>query len=199
MKMSFFIWHIYYYRAFCTVTNDDFADGNLLSHPSASFGIPTMYLLLFFFSQLLGLLTCFGFAFLLHFCRISFLHVQLSLCLCSLSRQDFATHCEPRWERRLHQLPALDPCLLPLSCICPSCKMYLSVKPNLFVQIWCYKQIKKYPKKNPIFWQFGSYLFFFGQCFKNTDSGNLKSIQVRICSISGICPALGLSLIYWTQ
>ena len=32
-------------------------------------------------------------------------------------------------------------------CICPSCKMYLSVKPNLFVQIWCYKQIKKYPKK----------------------------------------------------
>ena len=143
MKMSFFIWHIYYYRAFCTVTNDDFADGNLLSHPSAYFGIPTMYHLLFFFSQLLGLLTCFGFAFLLHFCRISFLHVQLSLCLCSLSRQDFATHCEPRWERRLHQLPALDPCLLPLSCICPSCKMYLSVKPNLFVQIGCYKQIKK--------------------------------------------------------
>ena len=147
MKMSFFIWHIYYYRAFCTVTNDDFADGNLLSHPSAYFGIPTMYLLLFFFfSQLLGLLACFGFVFLLHFCRISFLHVQLSLCLCSLSRQDFATHCEPRWERRLHQLPALDPCLLPLVCICPSCKMYLSVKPNLFVQIWCSQQIKKYPK-----------------------------------------------------
>ena len=86
---------------------------------------------------------CISFTFLLHFCRISFLHVQLSLCLCSLSRQDFATHCEPRWERRLHQLPALDPCLLPLSCICPSCKMYLSVKPNLFVQIGCYKQIKK--------------------------------------------------------
>ena len=106
-------------------------------------GFPLCISSFFFFSQLLGLLVCFGFAFLLHFCRISFLHVQLSLCLCSLSRQDFATHCEPRWERRLHQLPALDSCLLPLSCICPSCKMYLSVKPNLFVQIGCYKQIKK--------------------------------------------------------
>ena len=40
MKMSFFIWHIYYYRAFCTVTNDDFADGNLLSHPSDLLGFP---------------------------------------------------------------------------------------------------------------------------------------------------------------
>ena len=132
--------------AFCTVTNDDFAYGNLLSHPSASFGIPTLYLLLFL------LLTtsapsclfwfCISFTFLSHFfptCST----LSLPLCLCSLSRQDFATHCEPRWERRLHQLPALDPCLLPLMCICPSCKMYLSVKPYLFVQIWCYKEIKK--------------------------------------------------------
>ena len=144
MKMSFFIWHIYYYRAFCTVTNDDFAYmATYFLILRLVLGFPPCISSFFFFSQLLGLLACFGFAFLLHFCRISFLHVQLSLCLCSLSRQDFATHCEPRWERRLHQLPALDPCLLPLVCICPSCKMYLSVKPNLFVQIGCYKQIKK--------------------------------------------------------
>ena len=108
-----------------------------------------MYLLLFFLlttswpSYLF--LFCIYFTFLSHFFPTQ--HVQLSLCLCSLSRQDFATHREPRWERRLHQLPALDPCLLPLVCICQSCKMYLSVKPNLFVQIWCYKQIKKCPKK----------------------------------------------------
>ena len=84
MKMSFFIWHIYYYRAFCTVTNDDFADGNLLSHPSAYFGIPTMYLLLFFLlttswpSYLFWF--CISFTFLSHFfptCSTLSLLVQL--------------------------------------------------------------------------------------------------------------------------
>ena len=137
MNMSFFIWHIYYYRAFCTVTNDDFAHGNLLSHPLASFVIPTIYLLIFLLlttswpSYLFWF--CISFTFLSHFfptcstlsllvqlVQIEFciLHVgfwiwmldfsfcisftflshffptcstlSLPLCLCSLSRQNFA-------------------------------------------------------------------------------------------------------------
>ena len=137
MKMSFFIWHIYYYRAFCTVTNDDFADGNLLSHPSASFGIPTMYLLLFFFfSQLLGLLVCFGFAFLLHFFYISvaflsYMFNSLSACAACLDRilrltasRDESAGCTnfPHWTLASSLLCVF---VQVAKCICLSSQTYL--------------------------------------------------------------------------
>ena len=88
MKMSFFIWHIYYYRAFCTVTNDDFADGKLLSHPSASFGIPTMYLLLFssFHNFLAFLLVLVLHFFYISVAFLSYMFNSLSTCAACLDR-----------------------------------------------------------------------------------------------------------------
>ena len=132
MKMSFFIWHIYYYRAFCTVTNDDFADGNLLSHPSAYFGIPTMYLLLFFSHNFLAFL----FVLVLHFFYISvaflsYMFNSLSACAACLDRilrltasRDESAGCTnfPHWTLASSLLVVF---VQVAKCICLSSQTYL--------------------------------------------------------------------------
>ena len=139
-------------------------------------GFPLCISSFFFFSQLLHLHACFGFAFLLHFCRISFLHVQLSLCLSACAAcldrilrltasRDESAGCTnfPHWT-----LASSSLCVFAqiAKCICLSNQTYL----------FSFNVTSKL--KKILFSDSGTHIHFFGQCFKNIDSGKLINLNL---------------------